>query len=75
MARPKALLRTTVCYDGIMPNKANLYYFIDVDIRDMKIVDWGEAPTANLTGETDDPNIHRIFLTKGQINKFKRYLD
>lgn len=45
------------------------YYYIDLDLTSMKIVGWGTSPTASHTGDTDDPNIHRIFLTKGQYNK------
>lgn len=36
----------------------------------MKIIKWGEADTASHTGETSNPNVFRIFLTKGQFNKF-----
>ena len=57
-----------------MPNKNNEYYFIDIDLSNMKVVDWGETNTATLTGETNDPNVHRVFLTKGQFNKLKRHL-
>lgn len=55
-----------------MANKNNEYYYIDIDLTDMKIVGFGKTDTATLTGNTDDPNIHRMFLTKGQYNKFKR---
>lgn len=56
-----------------MPNKTNEYY-LDIDLTSMAVVDWGEANTANHTGDTDNPNVHRIFLTKGQFNKLKRKL-
>lgn len=42
------------------------YFYIDIDLTTLKVVEWGISNTATLTGETDDPNIHRIFLTKGQ---------
>ncbi len=50
------------------------YYFIDLNITNMKIVNWGISSTATLTGETLDKNVHRIFLTKGQYNKLKTLL-
>lgn len=45
------------------------YYYIDLNITNMKIVRYGISNTATLTGDTPDKNIHRIFLTKGQYNK------
>ena len=53
-------------------NKA--YYYIDLNVITMKIVKWGISNTATLTGETEEKDIHRIFLTKGQYNKLERYL-
>lgn len=50
------------------------YYFIDVDLRTMKVVAWGETAHATHTGATDDPQVHRVFLTKGQFNKLKSHL-
>lgn len=50
------------------------YYFIDVDLRTMKVVAWGETPHAAHTGATDDPQVHRVFLTKGQFNKLRSHL-
>jgi hypothetical protein len=55
-------------------NKNREYYFIDLNIVNMKVVKWGISNTASLTGETGDKNIHRIFLTKGQYNKIVKYL-
>ena len=46
------------------------YYFVEVDLTNMTIVDWGITSEATLTGNTSKPNIHRVFLTKGQYNKF-----
>ena len=46
------------------------YYFVEVDLTNMTIVDWGITTEATLTGDTSKPNIHRVFLTKGQYNKF-----
>lgn len=45
------------------------YYYIDLDLRSMKIVGWGTSPVASLTGETGDMGVYRVFLTKGQFNK------
>lgn len=45
------------------------YYYVDLDLVNMKIVSWGITPNANLTGDTNNPKIHRMFLTKGQYNK------
>ena len=46
------------------------YYFVEVDLTNMTIVDWGITTKATLTGNTSKPSIHRVFLTKGQYNKF-----
>ena len=46
------------------------YYFVEVDLTNMTIVDWGITTEATLIGNTNKPNIHRVFLTKGQYNKF-----
>lgn len=54
--------------------KIKKYYFIDLNIKTMKIVKCGKTNTATHTGETEDKNIHRIFLTKGQYNKVEKYL-
>jgi len=55
--------------------KANImskqYYYIDIDLISMQILDWGISKTASPTGETNDPNIHRVYLTKGQYNKLE----
>lgn len=45
------------------------YYFVEVDLTNMTIVDWGITTKATLTGNTSKTNIHRVFLTKGQYNK------
>ena len=55
-------------------NKNNEYYFIDLNVITMKIVNWGVSNTATLTGEIGDKDIHRIFLTKGQYNKVVKHL-
>ena len=55
-------------------NKDREYFFIDINIVTMEIVNWGISDTATLTEDTDDKDVHRIFLTKGQYNKLKKYL-
>ncbi|HOZ44929.1 MAG TPA: hypothetical protein PLN39_02940 [Candidatus Dojkabacteria bacterium] len=55
-------------------NKDNKYFFVDLNVLTMKIVNWGISNTATLTGDTEDKNVHRIFLTKGQYNKLEKYL-
>jgi len=47
------------------------YFFLEIDLNSMKIIDYGETEIATLTGNTNTPHVHRIFLTKGQFNKFK----
>ena len=55
-------------------NKDREYFFIDLNVLTMKIVNWGISNTATLTGDTEDKDVHRIFLTKGQYNKLEKYL-
>lgn len=50
------------------------YYYIDINLQTMLVVDWGTTPNATLTGITADPNVYRVFLTKGQFNKFTKHL-
>lgn len=57
-----------------MQNKTKEYYYIDIDLDSLKLSDWGISSTANHTGKTEDPNIHRIFLPKGQYNKLIKHL-
>jgi hypothetical protein len=51
------------------------YYYIDVDTQSLQVVGWGKTARANHTGETNNPNVHRVFLTKGQFNKLARQLN
>lgn len=50
------------------------YYFIDVDLRTTKIVAWGDTHHAAHTGATDNPVVHRVFLTKGQFHTLRAHL-
>ena len=45
------------------------YPYLDIHLRERRLVAHGESSTANHTGDTDDPEIHRVYLTKGQYNK------
>ena len=48
------------------------YFYVDINLKNLKIVKYGVSKTASLTGDTADQNIHRAYLTKGQFNKLKR---
>lgn len=47
------------------------YYYVDLNLKTGKVLDIGSSPTASLTGDTADKNVHRVFLTKGQFNKLQ----
>lgn len=49
--------------------KSKTYYYIDINLATKEIVEWGTTLYATHTGNTDDPEIHRVFMTKGQYNK------
>ena len=51
------------------------YYYIDINLSTMKIVDMGTTPFATHTGKTNFPKVHRLFLTKGKLNKLKDKLN
>ena len=45
-------------------------YFIDIDLKNLKIVRCGYDQKENLDkGRQNDPLLHRLFLTMGQYNK------
>lgn len=48
------------------------YYYMDVNFEKRTLLKWGTTQNATLTGDTDNPKVHRIFLTKGQYNKFSK---
>lgn len=52
-----------------MKKENKQYFYIDLNITTMQIVNWGISNTATLTGETSDKDVFRIFLTEGQYNK------
>ena len=45
------------------------YYFIDINLTTMIVGKWGVSEVATHTGDTNNPDIHRVFLPKGQYNK------
>lgn len=47
------------------------YYYIDLDLKTGRFLDFGTSPIASLTGDTKDSSVHRVFLTKGQFNKLQ----
>lgn len=58
----------------------NTRYFIDVDLKEQKILGWDYDQKENLAKEEiSKPHIHRIYLTKGQYNTLDKrqeaYLD
>ena len=46
------------------------YFYIDINLWTFQLVNHGISPSANHTGDIEIHQIHRIFLTKGQYNKF-----
>ena len=46
-------------------------YFIEIDLKNLKLTRCSYDQKENLNkGRQNNPNIHRLFLTKGQYNKF-----
>jgi len=46
-------------------------YYIEIDINTMKIIRTDFDQKQNLDkGRQNNPKVHRLFLTKGQYNKF-----
>ena len=46
-------------------------YFLEIDLRSLKIIRCSFDQKQNLDkGRQDKPIVHRLFLTKGQYNKF-----
>ena len=56
--------------DPIKPQTKETRYFIDLDLETMKILQWDYNERVNLVGrEPANPNVVRIYITKGQYNK------
>jgi hypothetical protein len=46
-------------------------YFIDIELKTLKVINYGYDHKKSLDkGRQTDPKSHRLFLTKGQYNKF-----
>lgn len=46
-------------------------YFLEIDLESLKIIRCSFDQKQNLDkGRQDKPTVHRLFLTKGQYNKF-----
>ena len=46
-------------------------YYLDVNLLSLTIVSWDyDNKNVLVKSKQSDPDIHRIFLTKGQFNKF-----
>jgi hypothetical protein len=51
-------------------NKDSRYY-IEIDVKTLKVINSDYADKHSIDkGRQTDPKIHRLFLTKGQYNKF-----
>ena len=46
-------------------------YFVEIEVRSLKVTRCAFDQRENLDqGRQADPDVHRLFLTKGQYNKF-----
>ena len=45
-----------------------MYYFIDVELDQNRLIGWGTETRENVEIELT-PGFHRVFLSKGQYNK------
>ena len=53
------------------PQDKETRYFIDIDLKTMKVVRWDYDQRKNLVKYVPEKDsYHRIYLTKGQYNKF-----
>lgn len=51
----------------------NTRYYLDLDLRSGTIVGWGYDQRTTLAKATlKEPSHHRIYLSKGQYNKFEK---
>ena len=48
-------------------------FYIDVDMRTKKVIDWDYGSRYELEQELPNPDHRRIFITKGQFNKLERF--
>jgi len=53
------------------PQDKETRYFIDIDLKTMKVVKWDYDQRVNLVKcKPEKDYFHRIYLSKGQYNKF-----
>ncbi len=51
----------------------NTRYFIDVDLKEQKILGWDfDQKEKLLLDKISEPYLHRVFITKGQYNKLDK---
>jgi len=48
---------------------SNTRFYIDIDIKTKKVIGWDYGSRYELEQELADPDLKRIFITKGQYNK------
>jgi len=47
----------------------NTRYFIDLDLRQQRILDWDFGDKNSLSQELPNPDLQRVFISRGQYNK------
>jgi len=47
----------------------NTRYVVDINTKTLKIASWHYDHKEKLAQKLEDPNLHRVFLTKGQYHK------
>ncbi|HBS88434.1 MAG: hypothetical protein A2W91_14890 [Bacteroidetes bacterium GWF2_38_335] len=51
------------------PKNKDTRYYIDLDLKNMRIIKWDYDQRQGLAQTLSDPFHQRIFITKGQYNK------
>ena len=53
------------------PIDTDTRFYLDIDVATRKIISWDYRQRQALNkGRSPSPDIHRLFLTRGQYNKF-----
>jgi len=52
------------------PQDKETRYYIDIDLKTMKVVRWDYDQRVNFVIAPEKDSYHRIYLSKGQYNKF-----
>jgi len=50
----------------------NTRYYIDLDLKTRKIINWDYGQRDKLSQELTNPSHQRVFITKGQYNKLEK---